>query len=204
MRYAYYHRLTRREQAIYRHSDAVADVLLADPSRHADQVAAIFDALSLGDRRVVERAARRLTGALCRELEVPGVTVRILTRRPASASAELHGLYERVEGERPVIRVWMRTAARGRVVAPRTFLRTLLHEVCHHLDYELLHLADSFHTEGFFRREASLARQLLAVAPGRRRAVRKAEAVRLARPAPRRPPAAAMAQLELPLARRRP
>lgn len=198
MRYAYYHRLSRRQQAIYRHSDAVADVLLVEPRRHAAQVAAIFDALALGDRRAVERASRRLVAALCRVLEVPGVTVRILSRRPSSASAELHGLYERVEGERPVIRVWMRTAAQGRVVAPRTFLRTLLHEVCHHLDYELLALADSFHTEGFFRREASLARQLLAVAPARRRTARKAEAVPVSRRASQ-----AAAQLELPLARRR-
>jgi hypothetical protein len=35
----------------------------------------------------------------------------------------------------------MRTAAHKRVVAFRTFLRTLLHELCHHLDYEWLGLA---------------------------------------------------------------
>ena len=56
----------------------------------------------------------------------------------------------------------MRTAYHKRVVAFRTFLRTLLHEVCHHLDYELLKLEDSFHTEGFFKRESSLFKQLLA------------------------------------------
>ncbi len=44
----------------------------------------------------------------------------------------------------------------------RTFLRTLLHEICHHLDYELLKLDDSFHTEGFFKRESSLFNQLVA------------------------------------------
>ncbi|MEK7221411.1 MAG: hypothetical protein AAB253_09470 [candidate division NC10 bacterium] len=33
--------------------------------------------------------------------------------------------------------------------------------MCHHLDYELLDLADSFHTEGFYKRESSLLRQLL-------------------------------------------
>ena len=55
----------------------------------------------------------------------------------------------------------MRTARHRRVVAFRTLLRTLLHEVGHHLDYEYLKLADSFHTEGFFRRESSLFHQLL-------------------------------------------
>jgi hypothetical protein len=48
------------------------------------------------------------------------------------------------------------------VVRFRTFLRTLLHEVMHHLDVTLLGLEDSFHTPGFFRRESSLVRQLVA------------------------------------------
>jgi hypothetical protein len=50
-------------------------------------------------------------------------------------------------------------------VAFRTFLRTLLHEIGHHLDYEYLKLADSFHTEGFFRRESSLFTQLVPATP---------------------------------------
>ena len=63
----------------------------------------------------------------------------------------------------------MRTARHRRVVAFRTFLRTLLHEAGHHLDYTYLKLADSFHTEGFFKRESSLFYQLVpsALAPGR-------------------------------------
>jgi hypothetical protein len=32
--------------------------------------------------------------------------------------------------------------------------------MCHHIDYTLYGLAESFHTEGFFRRESSLVRQL--------------------------------------------
>ena len=56
----------------------------------------------------------------------------------------------------------MLTAKRGQVVAYKTFLRTLVHEMCHHLDYQLLKLGDSFHTDGFFKRESSLVNQLLA------------------------------------------
>jgi len=81
--------------------------------------------------------------------------------RPASRDSELHGLYTNETGRRPRIRVWMRTARQGRVVAFRTFLRTLLHEIGHHLDYTHLKLAESFHTEGFFKRESSLFRQLV-------------------------------------------
>jgi hypothetical protein len=55
----------------------------------------------------------------------------------------------------------MRTVHYKRVVAFRTFVRTLLHEVGHHLDYTYLKLEDSFHTEGFFKRESSLFYQLV-------------------------------------------
>jgi uncharacterized damage-inducible protein DinB len=55
----------------------------------------------------------------------------------------------------------MRTARQQRVVAFRTYLRTLLHEVGHHLDYTLLGLADSFHTQGFYQRESHLFHQLV-------------------------------------------
>jgi hypothetical protein len=37
--------------------------------------------------------------------------------------------------------------------------------VCHHLDYVLLKLRDSFHTDGFFQRESSLMHQLLRSKP---------------------------------------
>jgi hypothetical protein len=58
------------------------------------------------------------------------------------------------------IKVWMITAKRGQVVAFKTYLRTLLHEIGHHLDYTLLRLTESFHTDGFYRRESSLFHQI--------------------------------------------
>jgi hypothetical protein len=39
-------------------------------------------------------------------------------------------------------------------------VRRAASELCHHLDYTLLGLDDSFHTEGFFRRESHLFTQL--------------------------------------------
>jgi hypothetical protein len=55
----------------------------------------------------------------------------------------------------------MRTAEHRRVVASRTFLRILAHEICHHLDLTHFGLRETFHTQGFFRRESSLVRQLV-------------------------------------------
>lgn len=98
--------------------------------------------------------------AVCRALGVESVKVKVLSKRPSSSREELFGTYSEREDQPAEIVVWMRTAKRKQVVAVRTFLRTLLHELCHHLDYTLLELDDSFHTEGFFRRESSLFTQL--------------------------------------------
>jgi hypothetical protein len=85
----------------------------------------------------------------------------VLSVRPSGNWGELHGLYEPFEdGTPPLITLWMRTVARKQVVAFKTFLRTLLHELCHHLDYELYRLPETFHTEGFYKRESSLYYQI--------------------------------------------
>ena len=74
----------------------------------------------------------------------------------------MHGLYEpEDEGTSARVTVWMRTAARKDVVAFKTYLGTLIHELCHHLDYELYKLPETFHTEGFYKRESTLVNALL-------------------------------------------
>jgi hypothetical protein len=161
MPFDYYYRLSPARRAIYRKSDAVTKLELPEPESLHPLIEEIGRGLSADDRGATQRPTRKLCTALCVTLDVPLVTVRVLARRPSNATAELHGLYEREEGKRPIIRVWMRTAAHERPVRLRTFVRTVLHEMCHHFDFDLLGLADSYHTQGFFRRESSLARQLL-------------------------------------------
>jgi hypothetical protein len=95
-------------------------------------------------------------------IAVPPLRIKVLAVRPSASWGEMHGLYEPDEGRASaVISLWMRTAKHRRVVAFKSFLRTLLHELCHHLDYELYKLPDSFHTEGFYKRESSLFHQLV-------------------------------------------
>ncbi len=160
--FAYYARLSRKQKAIYRKSDSVASIRLHGAWSMRPLTEALRSALESEDRRRVERRARELAGAILADLGLAPVGVRVLSARPSRSWGELHGLYEQLEGT-PAARItlWMRTARHKRVVAFRTFLRTLLHELCHHLDYELLALEDSFHTEGFFKRESSLLHQLL-------------------------------------------
>ena len=162
MRYAYYANLKPRDKATYRRSDEVVKLTLRNRAALAPLVAEIDRALASEQRSRIEQASQALANAIAATFEVPRVRVKVLSRRPSTRDSELHGLYDPADGRtQPVIRVWMRTSHHKRVVAFRTFLRTLLHELCHHLDYELLKLEDSFHTEGFFKRESSLFKQLV-------------------------------------------
>lgn len=162
MPFAYYNRLSTRQQAIYRRSDAIETVVISDSAPLMSMAEAIARALSSEDRLTTQTASQALMDALTSRFAVPAVSVSVLATRPALRDGELHGLYEPMGRGMPFrISVWMRTTRRRQVVAFRTFLRTLLHEFCHHLDYECYRLHDSFHTEGFYKRESSLLKQLL-------------------------------------------
>ena len=161
MPFAYYDRLTRAQQAIYRKSDEVTAVSLPEGATLRPLVDELAAALASEDRLKTQTAAQRLLAGLVFYLDAPAVRVEVLAARPARSWGELHGLYTQASRSRSAhITLWMRTARQKRVVAFRTFLRTLLHELGHHLDYTLLKLADSFHTEGFYKRESSLFHQL--------------------------------------------
>ncbi len=161
MPFSYYARLTRAKQAIYRKSDAITEVRLPRPELLHPLVADLAGALASEQREVTQQATERLIRGLGHALGLPPVRVEVLAARPHARWGELHGLYTAESGRTPKIQLWMRTAQQRRVVAFRTYLRTLLHEVGHHVDYTLLRLADSLHTEGFYKRESSLFHQLV-------------------------------------------
>jgi uncharacterized damage-inducible protein DinB len=163
MPFAYFTLLTRQQQGIYLESDGITTMPLPEAPRLQPLVTALARGLESGERALTESVAQRLVLGLVRALGAPPVRVKVLATRPHAGWGELHGLYEtpRRGGEPPLITLWMRTARQQRVVAFRTFLRTLLHEVGHHVDYTLLRLGDSFHTQGFYARESHLFHQLV-------------------------------------------
>lgn len=164
MPFDYFHRLSRRQQQIYLKSDDVAEVDLPRPDLLKTATATIETALASEDQSKVQSSSRRLAQGIARQLDIPIVSVKVLARRPSDSWGELHGLYEPGENKAPArITVWMRTAKRKQVVAFKTYLRTLLHEIGHHLDYEYFRLQESYHTEGFYKRENHLYRLLTQV-----------------------------------------
>lgn len=162
MPFDYYKRLSPARQSIYRQSDAIADLKLKQPEPLQPVVAEMQAALAQEQQRGVESLAQRIADAIVEQLNAPRLRVQVLAVRPSDDWGELHGLYLPEDDGKPAkIQLWMRTAKHKRVVAFRSFLRTLLHELCHHLDYELFRFPETFHTEGFYSRESSLFHQLV-------------------------------------------
>jgi hypothetical protein len=166
MVFAYYDRLSPARKEVYRQSDAIATLELPPGIDVGGRVSGIREGLARAHRPTVQRDAQALIDALVGGFIVPPVDVRVLAARPSDVDGELHGLYEPDE-EIPVARisVWMRTAQKKQVVAYKSFLRTLVHEFLHHLDYEHFKLPETFHTEGFYKRESSLTNALFASTP---------------------------------------
>lgn len=167
MPFDFYERLDHAQQATYRRSAAVASITVPDVAALESALGRLRAGLERDELPAVSRAVAELLGGICGQLKVPTAAIEVLERRPSSETSELHGLYTREDDGQARIQLWTRTAAHQKPVAFRTFLRTALHELLHHLDFEHLRLDDTFHTEGFFQRESSLVRQL-AGAPSRK------------------------------------
>ena len=162
MRFGCYKRLTAKQKATYRRSDEVTAVAVPDVAALAPVVEQVDAALTSGKRLATAKAASAFVVAFCDQLDVPPVLITVRLVRPEIRGGELHGVYTfGARGASPRIEVWMKTAAHRRTVKFRTFTRTLVHELMHHLDVALFNLDDSFHTQGFYARESSVMRQLL-------------------------------------------
>jgi hypothetical protein len=172
---AYFHRLSVGAQRIYLKSDAIGQFDFAPSAAARELAQALIDALEAGASSMVERRAQALLDELCRSAALPKLRLQVRNVRPRNATGELHGIFyprgparpavnpyqfSPADAGGPLIVLWMRTAQRHEIVKPKTFLRTLMHEFAHYLDYALLRLGDSPHTSGFFKRESFLVRSL--------------------------------------------
>lgn len=160
MVFAYYRNLNTKQKALYRKSDAQAFIYLKEADSLRDIVPFIEESLKAADAKSLKKHIQHLLDRLCLALELPKVQIVVKNIRPHNDQEELHGYYESRE-EKTVITVWMRTAKRRQIVAFASFFRTILHEFCHHVDFYYFAWGESFHTEGFYKRESSLYKQLV-------------------------------------------
>ncbi len=83
-------------------------------------------------------------------------------RRMTRSGGQYYGVY-RTNGKQKKkysTSVYSRTAKNQKYVAPKTFLRTLIHEWGHHYDKHKLGLKNTYHTKGFYERIKTIYDQL--------------------------------------------
>lgn len=114
----------------------------------------------------VRRVCAEFLRAAADFYKVPGCDIRVLAARPLrvrrNCTTELFGDYR---PDTMMVRVWMRTAVRKEVTSFGTFLSTLCHEFCHHLDFKRFGFGNSWHTRGFYERTGALYHHMRGTPP---------------------------------------
>ncbi len=139
-------------------SDRLGSLEVPQDDRLRTLAKSIDLALKDGRVAVVRHTCAEFLTAASDFYKVQRPAIRVLAARPlrvreGGRTIELFGDYTE---QAMLIRVWMRTAVRRAVTSFGTFLSTLCHEFCHHLDYQRFGFRDSWHTRGFYGRTAVL------------------------------------------------
>lgn len=169
----FYYRLSASRKRLYERSDSLEAPRL-ESAFMAPLGETLREMLGSGRQAAVRQASQSLADGFNAQLGLPPARISVLRTRAQRGGSEYHGYYDGADGGKPArITLWMFTARRRQVVAYRTFLRTMVHELCHHLDFEGFRLDESFHTDGFDKRESALFRSIVGepqAAPKPRRA----------------------------------
>ena len=142
----------------YDASDAMVNLELPADGRLQEAARAIESAMEAEQLPAVRDACAGFLAAAAdfyhvRTPEVKALNARPLRVREGGWSSELFGDYTL---DTATIRIWTRTAVQKRVTSFGTFLSTLTHEFCHHLDVQGLGFPRSPHTRGFYERAGLL------------------------------------------------
>lgn len=148
---------TRRNRDQFLASDRTVLLELPSDGELPKCAKLIEAAMKSGVSREVSRSCSMFLSVASHFYKVPNCKIRVLAARPLRvrerSTVELFGDYH---SSTMLIRVWMKTAIRKNVTSFGTFLSTLCHEFCHHLDFHRFGFQDSWHTRGFYERTAAL------------------------------------------------
>ena len=142
----------------FRESERLTRIELPPGPRISHLAQTIDVMMKEGTREQVRQACADFLTAAAAFYTVRPPEVRALASRPRRVreggwQTELFGDYSLRDAR---IRIWTRTAVRKQVTSFGTFLSTLCHEFCHHLDCQKFGFAGSPHTRGFYERAAML------------------------------------------------
>jgi hypothetical protein len=147
----------RRSLKAFAESDQRHLIPLPSDRRLITNAESIELAMKDGTTGDVQRACAAFLRTASEFYHVPECGVQVLAARPLRvreySTTELFGDYH---PGTMAIRVWKKTAIRKETTSFGTFLSTLCHEFCHHLDFHRFTFRGSWHTRGFYERTAQL------------------------------------------------
>jgi hypothetical protein len=142
----------------FRQSEQLTSIELPPNPKLVDLAQVIESVMKEGSRAEVRSACTEFLNSAAAFYNVRAPEVRALAARPLRVreggwQIELFGDYAL---KYALIRIWTRTAVRKQVTSFGTFLSTLCHEFCHHLDCQKFGFVRSPHTRGFYERAGLL------------------------------------------------
>jgi len=147
----------KTNRAGFLESDRLGNLELPQSGKLTEIASRLESAMKEGATADVRGACGALLAERSAFYQVPECGIRVLAARPLrvreSSTSELFGDYS---PDTMLIRVWMRTAVRKEITSFGTFLSTVCHEFCHHLDFQKFGFSDSWHTRGFYERVGAL------------------------------------------------
>jgi hypothetical protein len=158
----------KKSRAEFVESDRTGTLALPRDEALLQIAQTIESAMTAGSAPGVKSASMKFLNICSDFYEVRNCRLRVLAARPLrvreSWTSELFGDYS---PDTMLIRLWMRTAVKREITSYGTFLSTLCHEFCHHLDFQRFGFSDSWHTRGFYERAAALYHYARDTAPKR-------------------------------------
>lgn len=154
-------------KGLFKFSDnlRLCDVLpLASRLRSATK--ALFESRETGKTTMIRKACLDILKILSNTYKIDCSFITVLGKRPLNFigffTVEKFGDYDPL---RKRIRIWMRTARKEQVTAPKTLLHTLIEEFCHHFDWEIFWRAsyniDMLHYYGLLPEKIKMERALM-------------------------------------------
>ncbi len=150
----------RRRDQNYERSNAVLEIPIAVGTDAKRLALALLDSYQATDR---QRLGLALLDELTEAAQINICQLKVSDAPQAHRHRGSRMVYKKYGHYQPKskgILIYNRTAVRGQILAPKSFLETLLHEWVHHYDFEKLKL-NSIHTLGFYRRLNGLKARLV-------------------------------------------
>ncbi len=145
------------EKEEYARSDNLHTLTLPPPEPARLYATELKAALASENRAEVQAVSKAILSELAAFYGVDAPAIKVLNVRPRKVTEEwVQELFGDYDPETQKIRLWMRTAVQKKPTSFGTFLSTLCHEFCHHLDIVSLQMPNSFHTRGFYGRTGQL------------------------------------------------